>query len=214
MNQIMSAVLGLSTPFFFLWLQTSMVFTAMTLKADRNERRMSNAPFLTLLTNSFLWILYARLEHSMAIFVVNLIGVVVGIYCTATFHLYSVYPAEPMGYYLAGLVIIIAMICSSLDLVSIVTSLTILSTVSLYCSPLATMNQVLTDRSTRSMSFPICVSAFLTALSWSLYGGAVAKSLELLVPSIIGVVLTSAQLFLFVIYGFDDTPSYAHIPFA
>ena len=104
------------------------------------------------------------------------------------------------------------MLFSSLGLAGVVEALAMLSVVGLYCAPLATLPLVLEERSTRSLSFPICAFTFLTAVAWTLFSAVVLKTLTLLLPNVVGLVLASVQLCLFMVYGFDDTPSYSSLP--
>ncbi len=212
LHRFVYAFISLSCPFFFMWLQASLVYSAMILRLDNNERKLSNLPFLTLLTNCFVWVVYGQLEHEMTVFVTNLIGILVGIYCTATYHLYSIYAPNPSHYYISSAVITTSLIGHSLGFHHLVGFLAMISAILVYASPLATLGVVLTEQSTRSMPFPTSVAAFFTAFSWTLYGGIIARDLTILIPSILGVILASAHLLMYVLYGFDTTPAYAHLP--
>ncbi len=148
----------------------------------------------------------------MTVFITNLIGILVGIYCTATYHLYSEYAPQPTHYYISSLVVIAALVGHAMGFHHLVGVLAIICAILVYASPLATLGIVLTEQSTRSMPFPTSIAEFLTAFAWALYGGVVARDLTILVPSILGIVLASAQLLMYVIYGVDHTPTYAYLP--
>lgn len=45
---------------------------------------------------------------------------------------------------------------------------------------------------------------FLTSLSWTLYGGIVARDIDVFVPSLVGVMLASVQLAMYVLFGFEE----------
>ncbi|KAH9492723.1 hypothetical protein Btru_026163 [Bulinus truncatus] len=69
-----------------------------------------------------------------------------------------------------------------------------------YASPLATLSKVIKQKSTSSISFPLCFVNFLCAVEWSLYGAAI-EDYVLLIPNFLGIFLGLAQFYLFWIYG-------------
>ncbi|CAG5121464.1 unnamed protein product [Candidula unifasciata] len=69
-----------------------------------------------------------------------------------------------------------------------------------YASPLATLTEVVKERSTHSISLPLCFFNFLCAVEWTLYGLAISDQM-LTIPNALGVVLGLVQFFLFCFYG-------------
>jgi solute carrier family 50 protein (sugar transporter) len=74
--------------------------------------------------------------------------------------------------------------------------------VCIYGAPLVTLGKVIQERSTRSMPFLISLGNFASSLSWSLYAMVVVYDINIAIPSVIGLMLSSMQLAMFVIYGF------------
>ncbi|XP_012938035.1 sugar transporter SWEET1 [Aplysia californica] len=70
-----------------------------------------------------------------------------------------------------------------------------------YASPMATLSEVLRHKSTDSISLPLCLINFVSAVEWTLYGLAIQDKFVTF-PNFIGGVLGILQLSLFVVYGF------------
>ena len=203
MNKIVADVISLSGPLFFLWLLGSLVYTAMEMKSNHNTRKLSIIPYLAVLTNCVVWSAYGRMEQELPVLAANLIGILVGIYCTSIYHLYSIYPPLPIYYTMTAVIIICTLLLSVLGLINLVGFIAMLLAISVYASPLSTLQIVLQERSTRSMPFFTSLAAWLTSFAWALYGGIIARDLMVLLPSIIGILLAYVQLLMYVLYRFD-----------
>lgn len=203
--QLLRTLISLSGPLFFLWLQGSLVYTAMRMKIDHNQRKLSILPYLAVLTNCVVWSAYGRMEQELPVLGANLIGILVGVYCTSIYHLYSIYPPLPIYYTMSAVIIICTLLLSIFGFTNLVGIIAMLLAITVYGSPLATLQIVMQERSTRSMPFFTSLAAWLTSFAWALYGGTIAKDLMVLVPSIVGVLLASVQLLMYVLYGFDTS---------
>jgi len=72
----------------------------------------------------------------------------------------------------------------------------ILFSAMVYASPLVVMKMVLTTRSVEYMPFFLSFACFLSGLTWSTYA-LIQFDLFILVPSVVGVVFSMAQLILY-----------------
>lgn len=85
------AVKGLQVagPAFFLSFQGSAVKTAMQIAVDKSVGPLSAFPFVSLLTNCYIWSLYGFNAKDMTVLVPNAIGVLSGAFCIANYHKYA-----------------------------------------------------------------------------------------------------------------------------
>ena len=73
-------------------------------------------------------------------------------------------------------------------------------------SPLSTLSKVIAEKSTKSMpSFLTSVTTWLNAFSWLLYGVILAKDFNVYAPNFAGLILASAQIFLYGWYGLPES---------
>lgn len=81
-----------------------------------------------------------------------------------------------------------------------------------FASPLSVLAQVIRTKNTESLPFPIIIASFFVSLQWFLYGMLIEDSF-IQVPNLLGCILSSIQLLLYVIYPnrkliSDGGPSY------
>jgi solute carrier family 50 protein (sugar transporter) len=194
-------LLSWAGPACFLWMQSSMVLTAREIAMDGNQRQISVLPFLTVLVNCSVWLLYGLFMKEWPIFWSNFIGVLVGSYSTVLYEKYSL-TKVPTHYYLVSFSIIGIAICMSImRMVGLLGFLGMMLAVSVYGAPLATIKIVLKEQSTETMPFVISLTAWLSSVAWCLYGSLVVFDWHVLIPSIVGLLLSSAQLILFGFFG-------------
>lgn len=79
----------------------------------------------------------------------------------------------------------------------------------MYVSPLLQLSLIFRERSTAALSLPWCLAAFANNLSWTVYS-LLLGDMWMLVPSAIGLALTTFQLALFAIFP-SSKPSH-HVP--
>lgn len=195
-------LLSALSPTIFIVLQYSFVKSAIDLHKDSNERGLSIIPYLTLLSNCTVWSLYAMMRGDMPVLVANTVGVCVGTACTVTFHACSMHPAPRWTFMVAITVITIGILLALLERTTDEGTLAMLLSISIYGAPLVTLTKVIEEQSTQSMPFLISLGNFISSFCWTLYGLLVAQDPKIVVPSIIGAVLASLQMAMFVIYGF------------
>ncbi|CAI5708352.1 unnamed protein product [Peronospora destructor] len=73
------------------------------------------------------------------------------------------------------------------------------TSIGLYSSPLATIKRVVRSKSTASMPFTLCLANFFSSVCWTVYA-ILIMDVWILLPNIVGCVLTMIQLALYIIY--------------
>ena len=101
----------------------------------------------------------------------------------------------------AGCILLVAFYLAFLGKIYFLGLVGVCLSVILMGSPLATLHTVIKERSTNSLPFLTSATTFLNALSWTLYGVIEVNDPILYIPNIIGLLLATVQLCLFVVYG-------------
>ena len=83
-------VLSLAGPCFFLFLQVSVVQTAVEMIKSAQVNGLSPLTFISLFVNCVIWSLYGFGINDLTVFIPNAIGTIVGLFCSITYHLYCV----------------------------------------------------------------------------------------------------------------------------
>nr|XP_038023650.1 sugar transporter SWEET1 [Anas platyrhynchos] len=126
-------------------------------------------PFLAIKANNLCWLGYGCQKPDWMLIIINSIGAA-----------------------LQSLYILVYFYYSTTKRQVLLSSLTIM----MYASPLIDLAKVIRSRSTRCLSFPLTVTAFLASSSWTLYGQLV-KDNYITVPNVPGIVTSVVQLWLF-----------------
>jgi solute carrier family 50 protein (sugar transporter) len=184
-------------------LMLSMLSTALDLQSNRNERKLSAVPYLTLLVNCSVWSLYAAAQGLIALFLPNALGIFIGMYCSLVYYQNSRIPLPTEYMMIAVATILTSLVFVSLGYTELVGFIAILLSTGVYASPLATLKTVLEEKSTKSMPFYTSLLVWLSALFWTLYGAAVAYDVNVLIPSLLGFILASVQMYMFFLYGIN-----------
>ena len=168
--------------------------------------------------------LYGLLVGEIPVLIPNATGLFASTYCILIYEMNS---SAPLPYtYIVGLAIIAVglMFASAAD--SFVLGLMgDFLAVLMMGSPLATLMTVIREQSTQAMPFATSLATFGNGLSWSLYGLIIANdplvkltyilitircaqiiitAIQVYGPNLAGVVLSSAQLGLFAVYGIQS----------
>lgn len=199
---IQDVLLSSISPTIFILLLGSFVKSAMDLRRDHNQRGISIIPYLTLLSNCSVWTLYAIMSHDVPVLVANFVGVCVAVGCSFTYHTYSTLQAATWNYMVAAGIIAIGLFLAANHQVKEAGNMAMILSICIYGAPLVTLSKVIEEKSTQSMPFLISLGNFLSSISWTLYGLIVAHDVRIVVPSVIGAVLATVQMLMFIIYGF------------
>ncbi|KAK9804872.1 hypothetical protein WJX72_009611 [[Myrmecia] bisecta] len=172
----------------------------------RKERRLGELnpmPYAAMILNHTGWIVYAVLRNDWFIFVADAPGLLCGVWIT-----FSLLPLASLKMQdrLHGLVLLAATLWCLLAMVTMIISsksahATILlwgwtvsvTQVVLFASPLSTLYQAVKQRSSASFHLGLSIMSFISSLMWTIYG-LTSKNLFLLVPNLLGVLLSIAAL--------------------
>lgn len=192
-------------PCFFMGMQVASVTSAVRIHTSQSTGQLSSFPFMSLMTNSVLWTMYATLRGDYTVLVPNFIGSVVGLGCVCVYHLHSsreTYESEGRYYYLGSAAIIgFGLVCSYYGNVELIGTLGVVMCVVLMGSPLAVLNTVLAERNCNAMPFWTSLATWFNTFSWAMYGLIDAKDFMIYFPNFVGLTLASVQMLLFATFG-------------
>ena len=189
-------------PCCFMFVQFSMLKTALVIRKQQSIGAFSIIPFLSLFSNATVWAMYGFVRSDKTILVPNTTGVFVGLYCTMVFHMHIDGKDEPHHLYLISfLVIFVSFVLAGQGDEENLGCIGVVLSVLLMGSPLSTAYQVFQEKSTASMPFGTSLFNFFNGLSWTLYGYLIDHDALLYISSGLGVILCSLQLTLFFVYG-------------
>ncbi|ETO37050.1 hypothetical protein RFI_00013 [Reticulomyxa filosa] len=201
--------------FAFMLVQASGLSPILHILREKKTFNYSPFPFVALFTNSYLWTFYGYLTNDNTLLYASVAGkrtffcAFAGLVYMSIFHKYT--SMKMLPYYVGSFSIMSACFGASffmlhndpqstsavLDVLGLVGSVT---SVTLMASPLACIQQVLQDKNTNSMPFPISLAMTFNGFSWFCYGWFVTGDPFIYAPSGLGLLAGMAQLSLFVIY--------------
>jgi uncharacterized protein with PQ loop repeat len=202
-QQFFIFILSSVGPVCFLNMQLALIFSALDIADNNNKNGLSILPFLTLLTNGSVWFIYALMMKEVPVLIPNACAIISGMTCVFTYNRFSVIKA-PNYYYICSICLIsMTILFAYLNLKLAAGIVGDILSILLMGSPLSTLSTVIEEKSTKSMPFYTSLSSWLNGLSWTFYSIIVAKDIMVCIPSSIGFLLATIQLFLYIIYGFD-----------
>jgi urea transporter len=167
--------------------------------------RLSPFPFISLLVNCYIRTLYGLLKKDRTIFLPNLSGSLVAVFCISSFHRFA--GAKPQGLYALTVVLMgTASTLFLLDQAASIGSMGCFLSVVLSGAPLAVVWTVVKERSTTAMPFSTSLLTWLNNLAWLAYGAFVAHDPLIYGPAILGGLLSSCQMVLFLLFGPGEKP--------
>lgn len=164
---------------------------------------ISALPFLAAFFNTFLAFVYGILVKNRKIIIVNIIGFSLEtIYIM--FYLYTTTNKKKLVHQLSSITLSIFAITYYTFIIEnggirafyFIGYLGSAVAIIMFGSPLASISTVFKNRSTESLSFPLCFMNFATASLWSMYGGMIGDYF-VVGPNLVGSLLGFAQLALF-----------------
>jgi uncharacterized protein with PQ loop repeat len=138
-----------------------------------------------------------------------MLGLIIGAMGAIVYHEYSIYPPLLFYYAMTFFFLFLSLLLYALHWIDVLGIMAVIFAIILYGSPLSTVYVVMQERSTESISFPLTLTSWCSAILWLIYGIYVVDDIWIVIPSIIGIVLTSIQLFLFFIYGLSPNETLA-----
>jgi len=208
-NLTLEMTLSTAPLFFSFILQSSGFPTMLSIIKEKTTGERSALPYVAMLANCSVWTVYGALRADATCMLVNGLGAAFGSLYTLTFALNT---QQPMRAYFALLAAVVggasgAALLFEQAAAAPIGILGATACMVMLASPLATVREVLTSRSTASMPFAMTVAGFFNAMSWTAYGVVVAHDPMMYVPNGFGLLAGLAQLALFARFGVGSRES-------
>jgi uncharacterized protein with PQ loop repeat len=198
-------VLSSAGPFFFFLLQISGLRTVWDIRKNQTTVPHQYLPFLSLLVNGVIWSTYGFLSMNVSIYGPNLSCAAFGaFYC----YMYAQYKPQTeslvnqnaIGLAIAAVTVAVAMTLQVAFATKVIGSIGACISLLLMSSPLAQINQVITQKSSAMLPFWFTVAAFCNSATWTAYGYLIINDPFVFIPNGLGLLSTFVQLSLFVLY--------------
>lgn len=134
---------------------------------------MSPIPFACLFTNGLIWLYYGLLKNDPVVYGPNITGAVIGMSCICIYESMSPTSNKLVYSILVGVSLLVTGLAIS-DKLEAIGLIGCVATVLLMGAPLATLGNVIRDKSTASLPFNSSLMSFFNSLSWTMYGYLVA----------------------------------------
>lgn len=174
----------------------------------KSTENYKGAPYITTLLSTSLWTFYGILKPDILVVTVNGAGAIFQLTYVTLFLMYApkdkkIKTAKLVAILNAGflgVVIAITLLAMHGSLqTTFVGVLCAALTIGMYAAPLSAMKRVIRTRSVQYMPFFLSFFLFLNGGVWSVYA-VLVKDYYIGVPNVVGFVLGSAQLILYMIY--------------
>lgn len=208
---MISFVLRTAGPCLFIALQAACVSVAFDIVKMKSVKKLSCVPFASLLACGFYWSLYGWLQHDLTILVPNVISIGTGFYCMWVYYTHALVKPDVL-YYSLGLFLALGACLGLFGLASAIGMIGCIMSVVMSGSPLAVIKTVIKEQTTASLPFPTSFVAWLNSCSWVAYGYFIAHDPMILMPNSLGLLLTTLQMSLFIVYGVTTAGQQANSP--
>lgn len=209
-NSIINAC-GTIAPYTGIMCSLAPMPTIRQIARDKTTGIMPLLPYSSMVSNSFIWVMYGSLKNLKSVFWANSVGFVLGTYYMIMFSRYC----GPMANNLPGtvdqhwkgtsaIILFNVLLATSLPKPrarDIIGKVGMLSFIILFASPLAALKQVVESKSAASIPLPFTIASVINCLLWSMVGIYDMKDIYIWLPSVLGLCCAVVQLFLKLIYG-------------
>lgn len=187
---------------------TSPIKTFWKVVKRKSTENYKGAPYITTLLSTSLWTFYGLLKPDILVVTVNGAGAIFQLTYVTLFLMYApkdkkIKTAKLVAILNAGflgVVIAITLLAMHGSLqTTFVGVLCAALTIGMYAAPLSAMKRVMRTKSVQYMPFFLSFFLFLNGGVWSVYA-VLVKDYYIGVPNVVGFVLGSAQLILYIIY--------------
>lgn len=203
---LFKAVLQVVGPCLFLGLQLSCISVAFGIQRLKSVRKLSSIPFASLLACGFVWAEYGWLKNDRSVWVPNAIAILTALFCMQIYYKYAL--LKPiLVYFSVMILILLGAMLGIFNQITLIGLVGCAMSVVMSGSPLAVISTVIKEQSTASLPFWTSFVTWLNSLSWVLYGHFVVHDPMILLPNALGLLLASAQMCLFWVYGFSAAES-------
>lgn len=194
--------------------------TINQISRDKTVGNLPLLPYSSMVSNSFVWVMYGLLKNAPSVLYSNAVGVTLGAYYFFMFTKYC----GPMASNLPGTVSMHlrgagTIILFNLFLAGSVPKETatevigkegVLFCIILFASPLSALKHVIASKSASSIPLPFTVACFFNCVTWSAVGLYVMHDFNIYFPNLLGLSSAVAQLGLKAMYG--DRAKAADLP--
>ncbi|XP_065191022.1 sugar transporter SWEET1-like [Sycon ciliatum] len=186
----------------------SPLFASIEFYKQKTTGNTASLPLVSTFSSSIFWLVYGLLSvnsmliriNSFSLFLFTIYIAIYYAYCHTAVQLFSelrfvfylalfVFPSVALVHRFVDAhkaMLAMGLVCNSL-------------TISVYAAPLGTLQEVIKQRNTSSMSPPLILANWLSAAVWSAYG-IVINDIFIIVPNSLGLVLCSIQCGLLLVY--------------
>lgn len=177
---------------------------------DKNIGNLPLLPYSSMVSNSFVWVMYGMMKQLPAVWGSNAIGVLLGAYYFATF----VHHCGPMAANLPGTAkqhlkacggIILFNLClaasKSENASDVIGKEGVLFCIILFASPLAALKHVIVTKSAASIPLPFTLACVVNCTAWFVLGWYSLGDFNIWFPNLLGLGCAVAQLILKGMYG-------------
>jgi len=199
-SAMISFLLRTAGPCLFIALQAACVAVALDILKMRSVKKLSCVPFASLLACGFYWSLYGWLKHDLTILVPNVISIGTGAFCMWAYYTNASLKPDLL-YCSLGVFLALGACLGMLDMASSIGTIGCVMSVVMSGYPLAVIKTVIKEQTTASLPFSTSFVAWLNSCSWVAYGYFIAHDPMILMPNSLGLLLTTLQMSLFVVYG-------------
>jgi solute carrier family 50 protein (sugar transporter) len=201
---------SLLVPLFVTIVQTSYLVTIKKIMLNYNREQYSILPFLSLFVSCFTWLLYGSQRGEVTVAITNTIGLILGGFGSLVYFYYSLFRPPLLYFLISACLLLFSTFLACFSSLNALGTLGMIFAIGVYSSPLSVMKKVIDEESTESLSFPISLSAWISAVTWLLYGMYVVFDGWIIFSSVIGFVVTSLQMYLFIRYGFEKKEAFVN----
>ena len=196
---------------------SSVVFSSPipTIQKCVKEKSVGSLPLLpytTMISSTFLWTMYGVLKNDPRIWSANLVGLVLGLYYFLTFiricpKSSTTLPGSVVNHvrFILAMIMgtsVVAMMSPNIQFATqLIGSGGVALTVCLFASPLSVMKLVIEKKSAAAIPLPFTVASFINCFLWSVMGLVVTGDINIIIPNVLGLLCTVAQLALKFYYG-------------
>lgn len=183
--------------------------TLLQVTNDKSTGALPLLPYSSMISNSFVWVMYGLLKNLPSVYMSNAVGVTMGTYYFRTYTRYCTKAgsaSEIRMHFRAVACIIFFNLCltqifekdTAADFIG---KEGVFYCVVLFASPLVALKHVLETKSAASIPLPFTIACFINCFCWSVTGWFTMKDFNIYFPNLLGLSCACAQLGLKGVYG-------------
>uniref|UniRef100_A0A7S2KF28 Sugar transporter SWEET1 n=1 Tax=Skeletonema marinoi TaxID=267567 RepID=A0A7S2KF28_9STRA len=183
--------------------------TILEVARDKSTGALPLLPYSSMISNSFVWVMYGLLKNLPSVYMSNAVGVTLGTYYFRTYTKYctTIGAGKQIRTHFRGAACIIvfnmclAQILEKDMAADIIGKEGVFYCMVLFASPLVALKHVLETKSAASIPLPFTLACFVNCLCWSVTGWFTMKDFNIYFPNLMGLSCACAQLGLKGMYG-------------